>query len=476
MVWVPVVHSLAPMPPPDHRLRSQLKLRDLVYMQLILVVGLNFTGFAAKQGSSQVILWLFALVLFYLPLSAVVMQLSRAIPLEGGVYQWVKEGLSPFAGFMAGWSVAIYCIVFSASYGSQLASSFAYAGGPGFAWMEQKAWFALVVLVDLCLVAAVLNVRGLGFIRWLSGIGGILTLAIAAVMGYLLLRAPHNSLRGMSLAMPGFTLLTANVFTKMALFALTGLDQCAIFTEECRRPRNDVARSVLISGPLIALMYIVVTSSLLAYVRPAQIDLAAPLSQVLHLGFGPTLAGQVFTLFSVIGFATVQIATLMVVVGLVARLPMVAGWDGVLPAWWSELHPRFRVPVKAIAAVAASMIVIGALSLLGAQNQEAVQVLNAAAFGSYCIMYLLMFGSVLFGFGRSSWRPGVPLRLAALSAFLVVLIALGFQLIPLGNVSSSLLFAFKVAIAICGTNGVGALLYGLGKRQRRLAPAVPPLL
>jgi len=102
----------------SHGLRRELKLRDLVMMQVVLIVGFNWTGFAAKQGSSQVLLWLIAILLFYLPLAAVVMKLSRAMPMEGGVYQWARAGISPFAGYMAGWSVTTYAVVIFASTGS----------------------------------------------------------------------------------------------------------------------------------------------------------------------------------------------------------------------------------------------------------------------------------------------------------------------------------------------------------------------
>ena len=93
-----------------HGLRPELKLRDLVLMQVVLIFSLAWTGFAAKQDSSQIALWLLAIGLFYLPLAAVVMKLSRAMPVEGGAYQWVKLGISPFAGFMAAWCLTVYAV------------------------------------------------------------------------------------------------------------------------------------------------------------------------------------------------------------------------------------------------------------------------------------------------------------------------------------------------------------------------------
>ncbi len=94
----------------NHGLRRELKLRDLVPMQIVLIFSLIWSGFAAKQGSSQIALWFIAIVLFYLPLAAVVMKLNRAVPEEGGVYQWVKAGLSPFAGYMAAWNITLYAV------------------------------------------------------------------------------------------------------------------------------------------------------------------------------------------------------------------------------------------------------------------------------------------------------------------------------------------------------------------------------
>ncbi len=44
-----------------HGLRPELKLRDLVLMQVVLIFSLNWAGFAAKQGSTQVVLWLIAI-------------------------------------------------------------------------------------------------------------------------------------------------------------------------------------------------------------------------------------------------------------------------------------------------------------------------------------------------------------------------------------------------------------------------------
>ena len=256
--------------------------------------------------------------------------------------------------------------------------------------------------------------------------------------------------------------MTLNVFTKMAMFSLSGFDQCSIFAEECRKPKNDVARSVLVSAPLIAVMYIVCTSAVQAYV--ADVDMAAPISQTIQAGFGASSLGRILTLLAGTGFNLVLIAGVVVVVGMVARLPMAAGWDGLLPEWWSELHPRYRTPSKAIAAVSACLLLMGFLSIVTSGNQEAVQALGAVGVGSYCLTYLLLFGRVAFGTRSQAWRPGFGIRIGALAAFLVAAVSLLFQVIPVGEVANPGVFAIKVTAAIAVTNGLGAFLYWRGKQ------------
>jgi glutamate:GABA antiporter len=212
------------------------------------------------------------------------------------------------------------------------------------------------------------------------------------------------------------------------------------------------------------------TGAILAYVPPAHVDLAGAVPQAMQAGFGNSSTGRLMSLSAIGIFNFLLIAAMVVMVGMVARLPMVAGWDGLLPGWWSELHARFRTPVKALAAVTAGMLALGIMSLWGANNEEAAQVSAGAAIGSLCVMYMLLFASVLFGFRSGASRIGWGVRLGALAAFLVSFLALIFEAVPLGDVASPKLFAMKVGGVICATNAAGTFLYWRGiKRLARLA-------
>ena len=92
-------------------LRKELGLRDLVLAQVLCVVGSTWVGVAAKLGRSEAAFWLGAMALFYLPLAVVVIYLNRLMPLEGGLYQWAKEGFGEMAGFLTAWNLWVYAIV-----------------------------------------------------------------------------------------------------------------------------------------------------------------------------------------------------------------------------------------------------------------------------------------------------------------------------------------------------------------------------
>src|SRR5437763_9674526 len=92
-------------------LRKELGLRDLVLAQVLCVVGSSWVGIAAKLGRAHVVFWLSAILLFYLPLAAVVIYLTARMPLEGGLYQWAKAGFGEMAGFLAAWYLWVYAVI-----------------------------------------------------------------------------------------------------------------------------------------------------------------------------------------------------------------------------------------------------------------------------------------------------------------------------------------------------------------------------
>jgi amino acid transporter len=267
-------------------------------------------------------------------------------------------------------------------------------------------------------------------------------------------------------ALPTFTLLNVNIFSKLALGALSGLEYVAIVAGECRDPSRTIGRSVVIATPIITLMFVLGTSAVLAFVRPDEVDLISPIPQVLSLGFRPFGIASIVAPIAILMLLSRSIGNVSMTFTGNTRLPMVAGWDELLPAWFTRIHPRYKTPVNSALFVGAITFALGIVSLLGVGEQEAFQLLDNAAGVFYAIAYVALFAIPLFGLRSAGER--VPRWLKALSAcgLLVTLLYVALSVFPIVEVESWLLYGLKISGVIVAANLVGLVLYVAARAKR----------
>jgi len=454
-------------------LRKELGLRDLVLQQVVYVVGTIWVGTAAKLGHSQLIFWLAAMVFFYLPQAAVVIDLSKRMPLEGGLYQWARLGLGELMGFMVAWNLWIYAVVLIATIGLVIGTNLSYAVGPSGSWMASNKTFIMLLNAFLLAALMALAAVGLGVSKWLHNAGSVmLMLAFVALIGLPFVHMARGTLpdyHPFAVAMPAFTLFSLNVFGKMSMGALSGFEYVAVLAGETKDAARTIAKATLIAAPIIAAMFILGTSAVLAFVPVDQINLIGPIPQVLHIGFGATGFGAAVAAIAILLITGRTIANSSIVLTGTTRMPMVAGWDNLLPRWFTTLHPRYRTPVNSILFVGLVALAFGAAGIVGVGEQEAFQLLENAAGIFYGITYLVMFAIPLIGL-RGEARPSLFLRVAAGSGFAVTLLYVVLSIFPIVDVVSWMSFAVKISGVVILLNLVGAGLY-FGSRRRRVVAA-----
>ena len=450
-------------------LKKELGLFDLVLTQIMFVVGTFWVGWAARLGYEQNVFWILAIVTFYLPLAAAVIFLIRLMPLEGGLYQWAKLAFNDFVAFMVGWNLWVFAITILASAGLLVTTSISYSIGPSAAWIKNSA--AMITLISSLLVIGMMvaAMRGLGFGKWIHNVGALVHLVTFTTLILLPLfaisRATGAEYQPFALQFPTFSEYNINVASKLALGALTGFEYVAILAGETRSPARIIGRSVVIAAPIIALMFILGTSSVVAFVARDQIDLIGPIPQVLTIGFGSL--GWVGTIGSiaVLGITVRSVALMSIYFAGNTRLPMVAGWDRLLPAWFSRLHPKYKTPINSILFVGAVALALGLLSLTGVHAQEAFQLLDNAGSVFYALTYLVLFAIPLFGTKALGVKAPWWLKIACASGFIVTLIFIRFAIVPITEVGSLLSFAMKIIVTVLIANGVGVAIYVLRKRK-----------
>lgn len=443
-------------------LKKELGLGDLVLTQILYVVGSHWVGVAAKLGAQQIVFWLLALVFFYGPLTSVVIHLNRSMPLEGGLYQWAKLGFNDFIGFLVGWNLWLYIILFMSSQGMVISANIAYA--IGLDALGGNKWFILAVTISLVAFLIAVTVLGLSVGKWFQNAGGVAQIvtfgALLAVPLISLSFGKLHEYHPLAMAMPAVSLLSLNIFGKISMGAMSGFEYVAILAGECKSPARTIGRSVVIASPIIALMFILGTSSILAYVSPEQVDLVGPIPQVLSIAFrGFRWAGFIGPVVILMLVARQLGACTLAVAGS-TRLPMVAGWDNLLPGWFSKLHPKYKTPVNSILFVAGMILITGLITLVGAAQQEAFQILDNASGIFYALAYLVMFAIPV-----ASRRAPLWLRVAAVSGFAVTLLYCVLSIFPIIEVGSWWKFGVKVGGVVLGANVVGSGLYLLERRK-----------
>jgi amino acid transporter len=456
----------------EHRsdvFKKELGLTDLVLTQILFIVGLPWVGVAAKQGPSHVVLWVAAAILFYVPSALVVIYLNRAMPLEGGLYQWAKLGINDAIGFMVAWNLWLFAILNTSEIGIQLTQYFVYIAGPESESTLANPWFVAGVNVIVIGALVVITIIGLSVGKWVHKFGGVLMLLTFATILILPIINWFNGTipeyKPLTFEMPVLSLMTLNLLGKMGFGALGGFEYVAIHAGEARDAGRSIGRSVAIAAPIIVLLFILGTSSVLMIVPQNKIDLIAPIPQILSVGFGSLGSAVAIGTLTILALLSIRIAQASVMFGGNTRLPMVAGWDNLLPAWFTKLHAKYRTPVNSILFVGAVTLFMGIVGLIGVGKQEAFQILWNASGVFYALTYLVMFAIPLIGLRNADVRPPMWLRIAALSGFLMTLLFVILSLVPIIEVGDRLSFALKIGGLTVITNLVGGLIYYLARRR-----------
>jgi amino acid transporter len=450
--------------PDAHELKRELGLWDLVFTQILFVMGLSWLGVAAKLGASHASFWMLAVILFYIPSAIVVVHLSRRMPLEGGLYQWAKIRFSDRAGFMVAWNLWIYAMILMSEIGVQAATNIAYATGAP--WIAESKWFIASASATLIGGIAVLSVIGLSAGKWLhSGAG----LALALVVGAMVVLPLVDLLHGgtpkatpFAFAIPAATLLNLNILGKLGFGALGGFEYVAIFAGECRDPVRTIGRSVMIASPIIAALFILGTGSVLWFVGDRNIDLISPVSQVFSIAAGPFGMATQIAAVVILLVLGMRIGQMSVNFSATSRLPMVAGWDHLMPAWMVKLHPRYRTPAHSILFVGAITLAFGISGILGVGSQESMQLFQNASGIYYAIAYVALFTIPLVG-GDAS--PGV--KIASLSGLGMTLLYIGLSIFPIIEVGSRFWFTAKISGVVIAGNLVGYAVFEIAEHRRR---------
>lgn len=444
-------------------MRRELGLRDLVLAQLLYIIIPEFFGTAAKAGPSHVALWILAIAVFFIPEALVVAHLNRLMALEGGLYEWARLAFGEGIGFLVAWNLWLYAVIYMALAGLITTSFVGYALGPNAAWISETKWVVLSVSVGMIVAMIFLARAGFAIAKWVTNVGAVFTLL---TLGALLIAPLFHVGNGaavkvnpLHVVMPPLTVFTLSVFSKMTFGALSGYEYMAIFSGECKNPERNLVRSVILTAPFIALIYILGTSAILRFSSPDAVDVVAAIPQALTRTFHSFGFAKAIVPLSILLLLTNYFATFNINFNVSSRLPMVAGWEHLLPEWFTRLHPKHKTPVNSIFFAGTISMIASVAALIGVGEQEAFELLLVWAFAFYATAYLALFAVPLLARKDLGIRPAMWLRAAAVSGFVVTLLYIVLSIFPIIDVQDTVRYSVKTASVILGANAIGIALY-----------------
>ncbi|WP_375410781.1 amino acid permease [uncultured Methylobacterium sp.] len=370
------------------------------------------TGTAAAQHAGPALTLSFVLGGFACGFVALCYaELAAAIPASGSTYSYAKATLGPLCAWIVGWDLVLEFAMAAATvavgwsgYVQSLLNDVgltlppALGAAPGTV-VGPDGTTALVNLPAAALVIAltILLTRGN---RGSTGANAVMVaLKVAIILAFVGLGAWHVKPGLWSPYIPDNT-GTFGEFgwsgvlrgAGIVFFAFVGFETVSTAAAETRDPQRDAPIGLIGSVAISTVLYIAVAAVLTGLVPYAALDVADPMAKAMDVigiaGLSIVIKGG-----AILGLTT---ATLTALFGQ-SRILFAMARDGMLPAAFARVHPRFHTPATAQAVVGALTALVAALTPIDVLG-ELVSIGTLLAFILVCVAVMVL-----------RWtRPGQP--------------------------------------------------------------------
>lgn len=353
-------------------------------------------------------------------------ELSSMFPRASAEYAYVGQVFGRKVAFLVGWLILASGVLSAATVALGFGGyAFGISGIP-------------IVLAALLLIAgiAALGVYGiretalLAIAMTLVEAGGIVFVIVVGLpyLGSVDYFAMPNG-------MPGLFQASALVF-----FAYMGFEEMVKLAEETREPERTIPRALVLALAAAVVLYMLVTVSAVSVLGWEGLAATpAPFAAIAET----TLGGNAAAAISLVALCATANTSLLLIIA-TSRLAWGMADDGVLPVPLTRVHPTFKTPWVAVAAVAALAV---AFTLPG----EIAAVANATNFALF-LTFALINATVI------ALRVREP---AAPRPFRIPLTVRSVPLIPVFGIISSFFLILQIEVVIV-LLGIGILAAGWG--------------
>jgi glutamate:GABA antiporter len=366
-----------------------LKRIDMLLFTVCAILIIDQLAASASIGTSSIFWWLFTLILFFIPYGMITAELASKYPEQGGIYAWVKRAYGPRWGARTSWlywvNVALWMPSVYLLFSSMLAQILN---------IELGLWSQIALAIVLTWITVWVTVASLSIGKWVPNLGAVLkaVIMLAIGIGGFWYVSRHGVANDFSVANMWPKASDGLEFLPVIVYSFLGFELMSGASEEMENPSRDVLSSILISGILITIFYLLGTVGILIALPVEQISLVEGLIDTLRKIFGEGAFANVLVIaLSIAGLYTLYAN--MVTWSMGANRSMAeASYRKDLPIIFGKLHPVHQTPRSAaIITGLVSTFVIIVYGFLAADAEDLFWTLFKFSTIIFLLPYLLMF-------------------------------------------------------------------------------------
>jgi amino acid transporter len=333
-----------------------------------------------------------AIILSMLPMLAIALCYQRLNLWNqncGGPYVWVARSISPYVGYLVGWSMLVGFVLGSVSNILPLGPAMLSFTGLDPSGTAGNILTATIFGLAVTAIAAIGIKTTAKFQLAIASIEYLILLVFSGIAFWAVFvqhRAGtvHPNLGWLHLSGEGGKGSLAGAML-IAIFLFTGWDATIYINEETVRKRINPGKaaitSVVILGPVFAWLFVSFQGVVPADRLQAHATDALPyLAQVL-VGSGWAKLMVLAVLLSVLGTTQATIVS-------TSRVTYSMGTDGLLPRPFARVHPRFRTPMFATVFWGIGMVVVADFYVLSSSLANAFDTVVNAESIAFTIFYI----------------------------------------------------------------------------------------
>ncbi|MEU0166153.1 amino acid permease [Streptomyces iakyrus] len=446
-----VEQSILDTEEPEHALKKSLSALDLTVFGVGVIIGTGIfvlTGTVAKDNAGPATALAFVAAGVACALAALCYaEFASTVPVAGSAYTFSYASLGELPAWIIGWDLvlefALGTAVVAVGWSGYIQSLMDNAGWTmpaGLGSREGADAFGFDILAAaLVLVLTGILVLGMKLSARITSIVVAIKVTVVLVViiagAFLVKGANYDPFipkekpveAGASLDSPLIQLMfgwapsnfgVMGIFTaaSVVFFAFIGFDVVATAAEETKNPQRDMPRGILGSLLICTTLYVLVSIVVTGMQHYSQLSVDAPLADAFKATGHPWFAGFI-SFGAAVGLTTVCMILLLGQ----TRVFFAMSRDGLLPRFFSHVHPRFKTPHR-------PTILLGVIIAILAGFTPLTELAALVNIGTLFAFVVVAIGVIILRKSRpdlprafrTPWVPVIPILSVCASLWLMI--------------------------------------------------------